>query len=242
MPYKFYYWPMIQGRGEVVRLALEEAGVDYIDVARNNSTKKDDKNHMLNILQDPNLESPPFAPPFLVDGDIIIAQSAAILQYLAPKIGLIGNDQYEKMFAHQLQLTVSDLLTEVHDTHHPIASTLYYEDQTNEAKRRSANFIKVRMPKYLNYFEQILANNQSKSGWLIGNNLSYPDLSIFQIIEGLRYSFPKAFAKIENNYTKIIALAKAVSVRPNISAYLRSKRRIEFNTMGVFRHYPELDI
>ena len=241
MPYKLYYWPMIQGRGEVIRLSFEEAGVEYIDVARNNQGQEDNQNAIIDILQNNNLMSPPFAPPFLIDGDIMIAQAAAILQYLAPKIGLIGESQEEQIFAHQIQLTVSDFLTEVHDTHHPIASELFYEDQIEESKRRSANFIKIRIPKYLNYFEKIISNNKSNSGWLIGNSLTYPDLSLFQIIEGLHYAFPKAFANIAGNYTNTITLRDAVAARPNIASYLKSNRRIEFNTMGVFRYYPELD-
>ena len=232
---------MIQGRGEVIRLSFEEAGVEYIDVARNNQGQEDNQNAIIDILQDSTLMSPPFAPPFLVDRDIIIAQAAAILQYLAPKIGLIGESQEEQIYAHQIQLTVSDLLTEVHDTHHPIASELYYEDQIEESKKRSANFIKLRIPKYLDYFEKIIANNKSNSGWLIGNSLTYPDLSLFQIIEGLHYSFPKAFANIAGNYTNTITLRDAVAARPNIASYLKSNRRIEFNTMGVFRYYRVLD-
>ena len=232
---------MIQGRGEVIRLSFEEAGVEYIDVARNNQGQEDNQNAIIDILQNTNLMSPPFAPPFLIDGDIIIAQAAAILQYLAPKIGLIGESQEEQIFAHQIQLTVSDFLTEVHDTHHPIASELFYEDQIEESKRRSANFIKIRIPKYLNYFEKIISNNKSNSGWLIGNSLTYPDLSLFQIIEGLHYAFPKAFANIAGSYTNTITLRDAVAARPNIASYLKSNRRIEFNTMGVFRYYPELD-
>ena len=241
MPYEFYYWPMIQGRGEVVRLALEEARADYIDVARSEEEPEDNRAAILAILQNCDIERPPFAPPFLSHNGLIIAQAAVILQYLAPRINLIGNDEAEKIFAHQIQLTVTDFLMEVHDTHHPLASALYYEDQVEEAKKRSANFIELRIPKYLDYFEKILNNNKSKSGWLIGDNLTYPDLSLFQIIEGLYYAFPIALSKIETKYPGTLALRESVRARPNTAAYLASNRRIPFNTMGVFRHYPELD-
>ena len=241
MPYEFYYWPMIQGRGEVVRLALEEAGANYIDVARSDEEQEDNRAAILAILQDTNLERPPFAPPFLSDNGLIIAQAAAILQYLAPRINLIGTEEGERVFAHQIQLTVTDFLMEVHDTHHPLASALYYEDQVEEAKKRSANFIEMRIPKYLEYFEKILNNNKSNSGWLISDKLTYPDLSLFQIIEGLNYAFPNAFSKIGKNYPKTLALREGVRNRPNTAAYLASNRRIPFNTKGVFRHYPELD-
>ena len=241
MPYEFYYWPMIQGRGEVVRLALEEAGASYIDVARSDEEQEDNRAAILAILQDTNLERPPFAPPFLSDNGLIISQAAAILQYLAPRINLIGTEEAERVFAHQIQLTVTDFLMEVHDTHHPLASALYYEDQVEEAIKRSANFIEMRIPKYLEYFEKILNNNKSDSGWLISDKLTYPDLSLFQIIEGLNYAFPNAFSKIGENYPKALALRERVRNRPNTAAYLASNRRIPFNTKGVFRHYPELD-
>jgi glutathione S-transferase len=241
MPYNFYYWPKIQGRGEVVRLALEEAGADYVDVARVGLEQDDNRQGVIDILEDSKLQFPPFAPPFLIDGELMIAQAAAILQYLAPKIGLIGESLAEQLFAHQIQLTVTDFLMEVHDTHHPIANSLYYEEQTQESKHRSANFIKFRIPKYLAYFEKILINNKLNSGWLVGNSLTYADLSLFQIIEGLQYAFPKGFSKISNKYTNSLALRDAVAARPNTAAYLASNRRIAFNTMGVFRYYPELD-
>jgi glutathione S-transferase len=241
MAYELYYWPMIQGRGEVIRLALEEAGADYIDVARLPGEQEDNRAAILKILQDSSIERPPFAPPFLVHDGLMIAQAAAILQYLAPKIGIIGESESDRIFAHQIQLTVTDLLMEVHDTHHAVASELYYEDQIEESKKRAANFIEFRIPKHMGYYEKILANNASGSGWLIGETITYPDLSVFQMIEGLRYAFPKGFGKIENNYPKTLALRDAVAARPNTAAYLDSDRRIAFNTMGMFRHYPELD-
>lgn len=241
MTYQLYYWPHIQGRGEVVRLALEEAGADYIDVARQQVSDEERRDVILNILQDTSVAQPPFAPPFLVDGEIMIAQAANILQFLAPKIGLSPPDETSCLFAHQIQLTVTDFLMEVHDTHHPISNALYYEDQMQEAKQRSAGFIENRIPKHMAYYEKILGNNSAQSGWLIGGSITYPDLSMFQIVEGLRYAFPKAFAKIESNYPKLITLRDMVTSRPNTSTYLASERRIPFNTMGVFRHYPELD-
>ena len=248
MPYQFYYWPMIQGRGEVVRLALEEAGAEYVDVARQKNTtasedsgQEDNRAAILEILQDSSQTRPPFAPPFLIDGDVMVAQAANILNYLAPKIGLAPASKADQLFAHQIQLTVTDFLMEVHDTHHPIANALYYEDQIEEAKKRAGNFIEHRISKHMGYYEQIIANNPSAFNWLIGETLTYPDLSLFQIVEGLRYAFPKAFAKLEGNYPHMTALHDAVATRPNTAAYLASERRIPFNSMGVFRHYPELD-
>jgi len=232
---------MIQGRGEVVRLALEESGADYVDVARLPTEQEDNRAAILEILQDSSQTHPPFAPPFLVDGDVTVAQAANILNYLAPKIDLAPASEADQIFAHQIQLTVTDFLMEVHDTHHPIASMLYYEDQVEESKQRAANFTQHRIAKHLGYYEGIIANNPTNSGWLIGDALSYPDLSLFQIVEGLRFAFPKAFAKLEGNYPQMTALHDAVAARPNTAAYLASERRIPFNTMGVFRHYPELD-
>ena len=241
MAYDFYYWPFILGRGEVVRLALEEAGADYRDVAREPDEPDAQRQVILDILMESSQIRPPFAPPFLVDRDVTIAHAANILHYLAPKIGLIPENEGDIYFAHQLQLTITDLLMEVHDTHHPITSQMYYEDQIDESKKRSAAFVDLRIPKHLTYYEKILTNNPSGSGWLIGEDLSYPDLSLFQVVEGLRYAFPNGFGKMEGEYPHVIALRDAVAKRPKTAAYLASDRRIDFNTMGVFRHYPELD-
>ena len=241
MSYEFYYWPHIQGRGEVVRLSLEEAGAPYVDVAREKNTENERRNVITDILQDKSLKWPPFAPPFLIDGETIIAQAANILHYLGPKISLVPETPSGCIFAHQIQLTVTDFLMEVHDTHHPISNALYYEDQIEESKRRSEGFIKNRIPKHMAYYENILHKNPTHSGWLIGSYLTYPDLSVFQIVAGLRYAFPKALSRIETNYPNVMALHDSVKDRPNISSYLVSDRRIPFNTNGVFRYYPELD-
>jgi len=233
MRYELYYWPEIQGRGEYVRLALEEAGADYADVARGPGGM--DK--MMRLLESP--ARPSFAPPFLKSGKLLIGQTANILLYLGRRHRLAPADDAGRLWAHQLQLTIADFVVEIHDTHHPIASGLYYEDQKPEARRRTADFLKTRVPKYFGYFERVLARNGT--GFLIGNRLTYPDLSLFQIVEGLRYAFPKAMARIERKHKRVTALRDKVAGRPRIAAYLKSERRIPFNEMGIFRHYPELD-
>jgi glutathione S-transferase len=238
MRYELYYWAGIQGRGEFVRLALEEAGADYADVAREAGGERG----MLRLLDGEEVEHPPFAPPFLRAGKLLIGQTANILFYLGPRHDLVPADEAERLWAHQLQLTIADLVDEVHDTHHPIASSLYYEDQRPEAQRRSADFVKSRVPKYLGYFEKVLARNPVGGEHLIGAKLSYPDLSLFQIVAGLRYAFPRAMAQLEPKYRRVVALHDMVAARPRVAAYLSSGRRIAFNQHGVFRHYPELDL
>ena len=237
MRYELYYWPSIQGRGEFVRLALEEAGAAYTDVARSGSGTS----AMMRLLDGAKVDRPSFAPPFLKAGKLLIGQTANILLYLGARHGLAPAAEAGRLWAHQLQLTVADLVQEVHDTHHPIASSLYYEDQKPEAKRRAADFIENRVPKYLGYFENILTRNRGGRGHLVGNRLSYPDLSLFQIVAGLRYAFPHAMVRIEKKHRRVAALHDAVAARPRIAAYLASERRIPFNEDGIFRHYPELD-
>jgi glutathione S-transferase len=237
MRYELYYWDGIQGRGEFVRLALEDAGADYVDVAR----EPGGEGAMLRLLDGQEVEHPPFAPPFLRAGELLIGQTANILFYLGPHLGLAPADEPGRLWAHQLQLTIADFVDEAHDTHHPIASSLYYEDQRPEAKRRTADFLKARVPKYLGYFEKVLARNKVGDGHLVGAKLSYSDLSLFQIVAGLRYAFPKAMARVEPNYPRVVALHNLVAARPGISVYLTSARRLAFNEHGIFRHYPELD-
>jgi glutathione S-transferase len=234
MRYELYYWDGIQGRGEFVRLALEEAGADYFDVAREAGGEA----AMLSLLDGAEIEHPPFAPPYLKAGELLIGQTANILFYLGPHLDLAPADEAGRLWAHQLQLTIADLVGEVHDTHHPIASSLYYEDQRPEAKRRTADFLKSRVPKYLGYFEKVLTRNK---GHLVRANLTYPDLSLFQIVAGLRYAFPRAMTRLEPKYPRVVALHDHVAARPRIAAYLSSDRRIAFNEHGIFRHYPELD-
>jgi glutathione S-transferase len=239
MRYELYYWPEIQGRGEFVRLALEEAGADYVDVARrpgNNGTPA-----MLKLLDGTRVAHPPFAPPFLKAGKLLIGQTANILLYLGEHEGLAPKAEAGRLWTHQLQLTLADFLVEIHDTHHPIGSGLYYEDQKKEAKWRTEDFLKNRLPKYLGYFERVLAQNPSGDKYLVGARLTYADLSLFQIIEGLRYAFPKAMQRMEKKIPGVAALHDRMAERPRIAAYLASERRIAFNEMGIFRRYRELD-
>jgi glutathione S-transferase len=238
MRYELYYWPTIQGRGEFVRLALEDAGADYVDVAR---LPKQGMAAMMRFMESRSIEQPPFAPPFLKAGKLLIAQTANILLYLGPRLDLVPKSEPSRLWAHQLQLTIADWVSEVHDTHHPIAGSLYYEEQKAEAKRRAADFTAARMPKYFGYFEQILKRNGTGKNYLLGKNTSYVDLSMFQMIEGSRYAFPRAMSRLEPKYPRLVALHDSVSTRPRLTAYFQSNRRIHFNQEGIFRHYPELD-
>ncbi|MGJ5046680.1 glutathione S-transferase [Bradyrhizobium oligotrophicum] len=233
MRYELYYWPMIQGRGEYVRLALEEAGAAYRDVAR------EDGIGTMTAMMEADSDTPPFAPPFLRAGRRVIGQTANILLFLGSRHGLAPKTEAGQLWVHQLQLTVTDFVVEIHDTHHPLGPTLYYEDQRAPAKKRTAEFWSERVPKFLGYFEQLL----SKSGgaYITGRRLTYVDLSLFQIVAGLRYAFPHRMTAFERNIPGLVALHDRVAARPNISAYLASDRRIPFNEDGIFRHYKALD-
>jgi len=227
MRYELYYWPSIQGRGEFIRLALEDAGADYVDVAR----RPKGMQAMMRMMESRALKKPPFAPPFLRAGELVIAQTALVLHWLAPRLALAPKSEAARLWLHQQQLTISDWLVEVHDTHHPIGSGLYYEDQKSEALRRAADFRDNRLPKFMDYFERLER----------ARNITYVELSLFQMIEGLRYAFPRTMAALEPKYPSLVAIHDHVAARPRLATYLRSKRRIAFNAQGIFRHYPELD-
>jgi glutathione S-transferase len=235
--YQLYYWPSIQGRGEFVRLALEECGAEYVDVARG---KDAGMKAMLGLLDGDELERPPFAPPFLRAGELIIGQTANILAFIGAHHDLAPPEEGGRLWTQQLQLTLADLLSEVHDTHHPIAGGLYYEDQKEEALRRADDFLRQRLPKYLGYFEHVLERNTAGE-YLVGARLTYADLSAFQVIEGLRYAFPRSMAHLEPQHPRLIKLNERVRKRPRLAAYLASPRRLPFNEQGIFRHYEELD-
>jgi glutathione S-transferase len=234
MKYELYYWPNIQGRGEYVRLALEEAGADYVDAARQGNGM----GAMMRMME-AKTGMPPFAPPFLRAGKLVIAQTANILSYLGTRHGLAPKAEAGRLWVHQLQLTITDLVLEIHDTHHPLGPSLYYEDQKAPAKRRTEEFWKERVPKYLGYFEGLLRDGGS--AYLTGRRITYVDLSLFQIVAGLRYAFPQRMSAFEPAIPNLTALHDRVAARPNIKAYLASERRIAFNEDGIFRHYRELD-
>jgi glutathione S-transferase len=239
--YELYYWPGIQGRGEFVRLALEEAAAEYVDVARLPEESGGGARALMRVLGEST--PPAFAPPILRSGELLIAQTANILQYLGPRLGLVPDGEAARLFAHQLQLTIADFILEIHDVHHPIASSLYYEDQKPEALRRAVPFTKERIPKYLGYFERVLEKNQvGENGALVGPSLSYVDLSMFQVMAGLKYAFPNTLSKLTPTIPRLVALRDHVAARPGIAAYLASPRRIPFNESGIFRRYPELDV
>jgi glutathione S-transferase len=235
MRYQLFYWPEIQGRGEFVRLALEDAGAAYDDVARG----KGGMDKMMAMMNGGRNKRPPFAPPFLKAGKQVVAQTANILFYLGPRLKLAPREEAGRLWLHQLQLTVTDFVKEIHDTHHPLGGEFYYEDAKPEAKRFTGNFLDGRAPKYLGYFEGVLGKSGGPN--LLGGKFSYVDLSLFQLVEGLRYAFPKAMTRIERKTPRVVALRERVAGRPRIKAYLASKRRLPFNEMGIFRHYPELD-
>ena len=235
MIYELYYWPEIPGRGEFVRLALEDAGAKYVDVARG----RGGTSAMLELLGDETVETRPFAPPFLRAGKLLIGQTANILLFLGPRHGLAPAAEAGRLWTQQLQLTIMDFVAEIHDTHHPIGPGLYYEDQRPQARRRTQDFLKSRLPKYLGYFQSVL--ERSAGNYLLGRTASYADLSLFQVVAGLRYAFPRAMARIEKRHPRVVAVHDRVRERPRIAAYLNSERRIAFNQMGIFRHYKELD-
>jgi glutathione S-transferase len=238
-PFELFYWPRIQGRGEFVRLALEDAGAPYVDVARVPGGMR----QMLQILKGAKAgdgPSPaPFAPPFLRDGDVVVAQTANILAYVGPLVRRAPRDAAGRAAALQIQLTIADLVAEAHDTHHPIAVDLYYEDQRAPAKARAASFVRARIPKYLGWLERLL--EQSGGEYFLGDKISYVDTSAFQVVRGLEYAFPRAMVGMRRRIRRLRALAERIEARPRIAAYLASERRLPFNEDGIFRRYPELD-
>ncbi len=238
MALELYYWPGIQGRGELIRLALEDSGTPYRDVAREPESKGGGVRAMMKLMAE-HRDPAPFAPPFVKKGKLVVAQTANILAWLGPSIGLVPKPEAKRLAAHQLQLTIADFASEVHDTHHPIATGLYYEDQKPAAKQRAKHFTAERMPKYLGYLERVLDANGGKV--LVGKSVTYVDLSVFQILAGLDYAFPNAMKKLAPKVKRLRALAGRVAERPRLATYLASPRRVPFNESGLFRRYPELD-
>ena len=237
--FDLYYWPGIQGRGEFPRLVLEAAQAPYRDVARLPENEGGGIDAMMRVMKEAT--RPPFAPPFLVHGDVVVSQAAEIAAYLGERLGLAPEAEADRLFARSVALTTADLVAEAHDTHHPVGTGLYYQDQKPEALRRSQEFRRERMPKFLGWYESVIEANPARSGWLVGDTLSYADLGLFQVVEGLRYAFPRRMATVEANYPGVLEVHRRVAAHPPIARYLESPRREAFNEDGIFRRYPELD-
>ncbi len=235
--YELHYWPTIQGRGEFVRLLLEDAGAGYVDVARLPEEQGGGVEALRALLANPDHAEPPFAPPILVDGDVMVTQTPLIMDYLGARHGLTPTGENDRRRALQLSMLLADFLVEAHDVHHPLAKEFYYEDQREEALRRAPSFRDLRIPKFYGYFERLL----SRTGHLVGEACCHAEISLFQIVEGLRYAFPNTMARLEPDYPHLAALRDTIAARPGIARYLASDRRIPFNEHGIFRHYPELD-
>ncbi len=241
MTYELHYWPTIQGRGEFIRLALEAAGTPYLDIARGPEQAGQGMPALLRLLHDGAGPHLPFAPPILKDGAVVVGQTAAILQYLAPTLKLVARSEQLRIWTQQIQLTIADMVTEAHDTHHPVGNDLCYDDQKPEALRRAGAFCRQRIPKFLHWFERILAANPAGPRHLVGGRLSYVDLSLFQLVEGLRYAFPRATQESLTRAPLVVQLHDRVAAFPRVAAYLKSTRRLPFNEQGIFRRYPELE-
>ena len=234
MSYHLWYWPSIQGRGEFVRLPMEAAGIAYEDCAR-----VDDGEHVLLADMAARRGRTPFAPPYLVNDGLVIAQVANILMYLGERHDVAPSNIADRLWLNELQLTIADMVAETHNVHHPVAMMDYYDEQKAEAMRAAAQFREERMPKFLAYFEHaVLAN---PGDWLIDHRWTYVDTSLFQLVDGLRYMFPKRMATLETDYPSVVRIRDQVADLPGIRAYLKSPRRLPFNQDGIFRHYPELD-
>lgn len=241
MAYDLYYWPMIPGRGEYPRLVLEAAGVAYRDVARLPESEGGGIAAMQAFIAGEKGHLPPFAPPFLVDGDLVVSQAAEISILVGERHGLAPKGEAERLFTRSIALTTADLVAEAHDVHHPLGVGLYYEDQTDAARERALGFREERLPKFLGWYERILAGNPAGSGVLVGDAISYADLGLFQTVAGLRYAFPRRMQTLAPDYPCIAALVERVAAEPRVAAYLASDRRMAFNEDGIFRNYPELD-
>jgi glutathione S-transferase len=231
-PYELWYWAEVPGRGEFIRLALEAGGISYRDRAR-----EEGSGALVSDMAKRTAQRP-FAPPYLIAGEFCIAQTANILAFLAERHGLGPKDEHQQWFAKGLQLTIADVVAEAHDVHHPVSPSLYFEDQKPEAIRAAEAFGTQRMPKFLGYFEKVLS---ACGPWLTAPHWTYVDLSLFQLVAGLQYAFPRRMAALEAKIPLVLDLHDPVAALPELASYFASDRRIPFNEDGLFRHYPELD-
>ncbi|KAK5109187.1 hypothetical protein LTR62_007272 [Meristemomyces frigidus] len=250
--YELLYHPGIPGRGEFIRLAFEAKGVAYTDVA---NEQKDGYSTVQAVCMNKGTESvdgnpPVFSSPALripgagLDGQaLVIAQTPNILWYLGEKLGLVPDDEGGKYHVQQVALTALDLTNETHDTHHPLAVMQYYEDQKEAALAKAKDVRENRIPKYLSYFSRVLEHNapHGKRKFLVGSYLTYADTTVWQVLNGLLFAFPKEMEARRKEFPALFEeLYPAVQEVEGIRQYLASERRLAYSS-GVFRYYPELD-
>ncbi|KAF1816408.1 glutathione S-transferase protein-like protein [Eremomyces bilateralis CBS 781.70] len=250
--YHLIYWPDIPGRGEFVRLAFEAAGTAYLDVSNASSAGV---KPVLSLISDKHVgddvgNPPIFAPPALkiVDGkgegkDLLIHQTPNILAYLGERLGLIGEEEGDKYHVSQVALTALDLCDECHDTHHPVSVVKYYAEQKEEALKKAEDFRASRIPKFFGYFERVLKSNESeaKGKYLVGSKLTYADTTVWQVVNGVSYAFPKEVEARKKDYPLLFeTFYPGIQEEKGIKQYLASDRRLSYSD-GIFRHYPELD-
>ncbi|KAI0205629.1 glutathione S-transferase protein-like protein [Astrocystis sublimbata] len=258
-PYELIYWCSCPARGEHIRLALEEAGAPYSDTLSLGMEKcwKKVEEYIADDYMGESGNPPYYAPPFFKHGSLMISQTSNILMYLGPRLGLSGSKEGDAYRVNALALTALDGLSdEVHQTHHPIAHDLFWEDQKEESRRCSKEWVKDRLPKHLGFWDKVLKCEKALPGawsmgeseaspgpWLLGDTFTYADLVLFQCIDGVLFAFPRAMkqAKDSGKYDRVFQLHDAVAARPNIAAYLSSNRRQEYN-IGIYRYYEENDV
>ncbi|MCJ1328883.1 hypothetical protein MMC10_005560 [Thelotrema lepadinum] len=251
--FELLYWPTMPGRGEFIRLPLEATGVAYNDVCNEQKSGMGQLSKLIDSSSTSDSDGNPvaFAPPVLrvtgagKDGtSLVIHQTPAILAYLAPQIGMVPEDDAgAAAYVAQIALTALDLNNETHDTHHPVGVSLYYEDQKDEALKKAKDFRENRIPKFFSYFERVLKGNEKdgKGQYLVGDKLTYADTTVWQVLDGLYFAFPKEIAAREKEYPLLIgSFYPKFKQEKGIKDYLASDRRLPYS-MGIFRHYPELD-
>lgn len=234
--YTLYYWPSIPGRGEFVRLVLEALGAPYRDVAREESVEEGSA-----LVQKMRQQAPfarrHFAPPLLEGDGVVLSQTPVICSWLGERHGLIPDGEQARVEGRVWQATIADIVNEVHALHHPIATSLYFEDQREEARRATREFCEERLDTWLEHLEGGISE---EGPFLFGATLSHVDCALFQLVRGLRYALPGPMQARHTNIPRLSALCEAVAAQDRIARYLESARCIPFNEDGIFRHYPEL--
>jgi len=238
--YRLYYWPNLPGRGEFIRLVLEQAGAKYVDIARQPEAEGGGMPPLMALRYGQGEGQPAYAPPVLRAGDFWLAQTPAICDYLAAIHRLVPTEPQGRARALQVFLTIFDVLGEVHDTHHPISKARFYEDQKQAAKQNATSFLQDRLPNHMAYFDRVLS--QAGGAYLLGHTLTYVDLAMYQLLLGLKHAFPKGASQVLTQTPGLSALFDKVAAQPRVAAFKASDRSVAFSNDGIFRNYPELDL
>ncbi|KZT63924.1 hypothetical protein DAEQUDRAFT_74329 [Daedalea quercina L-15889] len=208
----------ICGRGEPIRLMLEDAGIAYTEVNLDGPSWKERK-WDLDTYQFNQI-------PVLKVNGFNLAQLDAILRYVAKAAGYGGNGNLQdEAVADMLQAACEDL-------HVSYVRIVYGADAVNQL----LSYVKEHVPTVLKQFERLLKQSKSSQGYFVYEYPSPGEFHLYYLLYALSRLHPNLLAE----FSYLAAWRAVMSTRQGIRAYETSGRRKEMLNMSPSGQNPVL--